>query len=165
MRHWDSEIDAQIGHAFSSPVIEGSSARGRPADEDCARIGFCLPEAPLEDAQQMKTVSESVFAFRNDGNRAVRHSPHYRDSKLKLKSSQECSPGNMEQVPSRGHEASPQIGPAAGYRQCSSSKKLRGLGACAQARRICITIPFSVAGVSSFLFLSPKGGGGCRGRK
>ena len=63
------------------------------------------------------------------------------------------SPGYMEIAPSRGHEASPQSGLGAGCKLRTSSKKLRGLSARAQARRISISIPlsFSVAGVSSFL--------------
>ena len=63
------------------------------------------------------------------------------------------SPGYMEQAPSRGHEASPQSGLGVGCKLCSSSKKLRGLSACAQARRISIPLIFFVLGVS--LFLSP----------
>ena len=39
------------------------------------------------------------------------------------------SPGNMEQAPSRGHEASSQIGRGVGCKRCSSRKKLLGLGA------------------------------------
>ena len=60
-------------------------------------------------------------------------------------------PGYMGQVPSRGHEASPQSGLGVGCKLCSSSKKMRGLSACAQAR--CISIPplFSVLGISSFM--------------
>ena len=61
------------------------------------------------------------------------------------------SPGYMEQAPSRGHEASPQSGLGVGCKLCSSSKKLRGLSVRAQARRISISLSFSVAGVSSFL--------------
>ena len=38
-----------------------------------------------------------------------------------------CSPGYMEQAPSRGHEASPQSRMGAGCKLCSSSKQLRGL--------------------------------------
>ena len=61
------------------------------------------------------------------------------------------SPGYMEQAPSRGHKASPQSGLGVGCKLCSSSKKLRGLGVRAQARRISISLSFSVLGVSSFL--------------
>jgi len=61
------------------------------------------------------------------------------------------SPGNMEQVPSRGHEASPQSGLGVGCKRRSSSKKLNGLSVRAQARRIGISLSFSVVGVSSFL--------------
>ena len=38
-----------------------------------------------------------------------------------------CSPGYVEQAPSRGHEASPQSGLGVGCKLCSSSKQLRGL--------------------------------------
>ena len=50
------------------------------------------------------------------------------------------SPGYLEQAPSRGHEASPQsgLGVDCMLAICSSSKKLRGLGLRAQARRISI---------------------------
>ena len=58
------------------------------------------------------------------------------------------SPGYMEQAPSRGHEASPQSGLGVGYKLFSSSKKLRGLSARAQARRISIPPLFSVLGFS-----------------
>ena len=61
------------------------------------------------------------------------------------------SPGNMEQAPSRGHEASPQSGLGVGCKRCSSSKKLRGLGVYAQTRHISTSLSFSVLGVSSFL--------------
>ena len=61
------------------------------------------------------------------------------------------SPGYMEQAPSRGHEVSPQSGLGVGYKLCSSSKKLRGLSAHAQARRISKSLLFSGVGVSSFL--------------
>ena len=44
----------------------------------------------------------------------------------------------MEEAQSRGHEASPQSGLGVGCKRCSSSKKLRGLSARAQARRISI---------------------------
>ena len=37
------------------------------------------------------------------------------------------SPENMEQAPSRGHEASPQSRLGVGCKWCSSRKKLRGL--------------------------------------
>ena len=57
----------------------------------------------------------------------------------------------MEQAPSRGHEASPEIGLSAGCRLCSSKKKLRGLSVIAQARRINSSPSFSAVGVSSFL--------------
>ena len=57
----------------------------------------------------------------------------------------------MEQAPSRGHEAIPQSGLSVSCRRCPSSKKLRGLGVRAQARRIRISLSFSVVGVSSFL--------------
>ena len=50
----------------------------------------------------------------------------------------------MEQASSRGHEASPQSGLGVGYKRCSSSKKLRGLSARVQARRISISLSFSV---------------------
>ena len=53
-------------------------------------------------------------------------------------------PGYMKQAPSRGHEASPQSGLGAGCKLCSSSKKLRGLSVRAQARRIRISLSFSV---------------------
>jgi hypothetical protein len=62
------------------------------------------------------------------------------------------SPGYMDQAPSRGHGASPQSGLGVSCKLCSSSKKLRGLGVRAQARRIIISLLFSVAGVSPFLF-------------
>ena len=39
-----------------------------------------------------------------------------------------------------------------GCKLFSSSKKLRGLDVRAQARGICISLPYSVAGTSSFLF-------------
>ena len=61
------------------------------------------------------------------------------------------SPGCIEQAPSRGHEASPQSGLGAGCMLFSNSKKLRGLGAHAQARRMINSLSLSVAGVSSFL--------------
>ena len=61
------------------------------------------------------------------------------------------SPGYMEQVPSRGHEASPQSGLGVGCKLHSSSKKLRGLGVRALVRRIRTSLPFSVLRVSSFL--------------
>ena len=51
----------------------------------------------------------------------------------------------MEQASSRGHEASPQSGLGVGCKRCSSSKKLRGLSVRAQARRISISLSFSVA--------------------
>ena len=57
----------------------------------------------------------------------------------------------MEKAPNRGHEASPQSGLGVGCKLCSSSKKLRGLTARAQARRISMPMLFSVLGVSSFL--------------
>ena len=58
----------------------------------------------------------------------------------------------MEQASSRGHEASPQSGLGVGCKQCSSSKKLLGgLSVRAQARRISISLSFSVA----FFFLVP----------
>ena len=60
-------------------------------------------------------------------------------------------PGYMEQAPSRGHEASPQIGLGVGCKLCSSRKKLSGLGVRAQARHISTFFSFSDAGVSSFL--------------
>ena len=50
-----------------------------------------------------------------------------------------------------GYEASPQSGLGVGCMRCSSSKKPRGLDVRAQARRISISLSFSVAGVSSFL--------------
>ena len=62
------------------------------------------------------------------------------------------SPGYMEQAPSRGHEASPQSGLDVGCKLCSSSKKLRGLSARAQARRISTSLAFSAVGFSSFLY-------------
>ena len=46
------------------------------------------------------------------------------------------SPGYMEQAPSRGHGASPQIGLGVGCELCCSSKKLRGLIIRSRARRI-----------------------------
>ena len=55
----------------------------------------------------------------------------------------------MGQASSRGHEASPQSG--LGCKRCSSSKKLRGLGVRAQARRMSISLSFSV----DFFFLVP----------
>ena len=58
----------------------------------------------------------------------------------------------MEQASSRGHEASPQSGLSVGCKRCSSSIKLRGMGARAQARRISISLSFSV---TFFLFLVP----------
>ena len=58
----------------------------------------------------------------------------------------------MEQASSRGHEASPQSGLGMGCKRCSSSKKLRGLSVLAQARRISISLSFSVA---FFFFLVP----------
>ena len=57
----------------------------------------------------------------------------------------------MEQASSRGHEASPQSGLGVGCKRCSSSKKLRGLSVRAQARRISISLSFSVAFLFSFL--------------
>ena len=60
------------------------------------------------------------------------------------------SPGNMEQASSRGHEASPQSGLGVGCKRCSSSIKLRGLSVRAQARRISISLSFSVAFFSFF---------------
>ena len=57
----------------------------------------------------------------------------------------------MEQAPSRDYEARPQSGLGVGRKLCSGSKKLRGLGVRAQARRIGIQLMFSVLGVSSFL--------------
>ena len=60
-------------------------------------------------------------------------------------------PGYIEQAPSRGYEASPQSGLGVRLKLCSSSKKLRGLSARAQARRISIPLLFPVLGVSSFL--------------
>ena len=62
-------------------------------------------------------------------------------------------PGYMEQAPSRGHKASPQIGLGVGCKLCFSSKQLRGLSARAQARRISIPLSFSV-GVFLF-YVSP----------
>ena len=53
----------------------------------------------------------------------------------------------MEQASSRGHEAGPQSGLGMGCERCSSSIKLRGLSARAQARRISTSLPFPVAGV------------------
>ena len=56
------------------------------------------------------------------------------------------SPGNMEQASSRGHEASLQSGVDVGCKLRPSSKtKLRGLSVRAQARRISISLSFSVA--------------------
>ena len=61
--------------------------------------------------------------------------------------------GYMGQAPSRGHEASLQSGLRAGSMLCSCSRKLRGLSAHAQARRISSPPSFSVAGVSPFMYL------------
>ena len=63
------------------------------------------------------------------------------------------SPEYTGQAPSRGHEASPQSGLGVGCMLCSSSKKLRGLGVSAQARRMDISLLFSASVV--FLFLPP----------
>jgi len=54
----------------------------------------------------------------------------------------------MGQAPSRDHEANPQSGLGVGCKVFSSSKKLRGVSVRAQARRISISLSFSVAGVS-----------------
>ena len=51
----------------------------------------------------------------------------------------------MEHASSRSHEASPQSGLGVGCKRCFSSKKLRGLCVRAQARRISISLSFSVA--------------------
>ena len=61
------------------------------------------------------------------------------------------SPENMEQAPSRGHEASPQSGLDGGCKRRFSSSKPHELIVRVQARRIIIYISFSVAEVSSFL--------------
>ena len=61
----------------------------------------------------------------------------------------------MEQASSRGHEASPQSGLGVGCKRCSSSKKLRGLSVRAQARRISISLSFSVAFFFSLVPVSP----------
>ena len=53
-----------------------------------------------------------------------------------------CSPGYVEQAPSRGHEASPQSGLSAGCMLCSSSSKLRELNVRAQAQRIRTSLSF-----------------------
>ena len=61
-----------------------------------------------------------------------------------------CSPGLMEQTPSRGHEASPQSRLGVGCMRCSSSKTARAECTCAgAAHRHSSLIPCS--GVSSFL--------------
>ena len=65
--------------------------------------------------------------------------------------SQELLPGVHDRAPSRGHEVSPQSGLGVGCKLLSSSKQLHGLGVRAQARRISISLSFSVVGVSSFL--------------
>ena len=57
----------------------------------------------------------------------------------------------MEQVLSRGLEASPHSGLGVSCKLCYSSKKLRGLGVRAQAWRISTLLSFSVAWVSSFM--------------
>ena len=64
----------------------------------------------------------------------------YREEALKGISQEvtNCSPGYMEQAPSRGHEASPQSGLGVGCKLYPSSKKLPGLSVRAQARRISI---------------------------
>ena len=59
----------------------------------------------------------------------------------------------MERAPSRGHEASPQSGLGVGCKLCSSSTKLHGLSARAQARRIS-TVDTNV------LFAKPAGATG-----
>ena len=60
-------------------------------------------------------------------------------------------PGNTEQLPRRGNEASPQSGLGVGCKRCSSSKKLNGLSALVLTRRVRMLPSFSAAGVSSFL--------------
>ena len=82
--------------------------------------------------------------FAKLGGQRAPYLPHIHG--VPLKSSQELLSGiHMEQAPSRGHEASPQSGLGVGCKRCSSSKKLRGLGVRAQARRISISLSFSVA--------------------
>jgi len=70
-------------------------------------------------------------------------------SQVKSSQVRNYSPGYMEQAPSRGHGASPQSGLGVGCMLCSSSKELRGLSVRAQARRISISLLFSVLGFSS----------------
>jgi len=75
-----------------------------------------------------------------------------------------CYPKNMKQQPRRTREASPQSGLGGGCKRCSRSRKLRGLGLHAQARRTGISLSLTLPCVLPKEGSKPLGGGGERAR-
>ena len=98
----------------------------------------------VRDFSQTTAQFDSKGNFWCQGRNGVSQTNRCDLSLLFSQSVRNYSPGNMEQAPSRGHEASPQSGLGVGCKRCSSSKKLRGLGVRAQARRIGTSLSHSM---------------------